>query len=422
MEKRRFPSRFAERLYPYVSIYASRNMAVLAFFGFSSGLPIGLTGVMLQAWMAHTGIALRTIGVFALIGVPYTIKFLWSPFMDRFTPLRLGRRRGWLIPVQLALLAGIAALAFCPPSESLLALGLIALFVAFASATQDIVIDAYRTDILTDEERGAGAAVSVTAWRIGALVSGGAGLILADHLGFPSTYLLMAALMLLGIGAALLAPEPDGRTKAPKTMGEAVWGPFKDFFARSGAVKLLAAVVLYKLGDAYAETLSTVFLLNLHFSLTEVGEINKVLGTAATIGGAAIAGGLMVRLGLFRSLLAFGALQIVSILSFMVLALAGKSYPLMTFAVVFEKLCAGMGTSAFIALLMSLCNKRFTATQYALLSSLASLGRVFVGPSAGFIVEYAGWANFFFFAAVAALPGLVLVYHLKAEITGEREH
>jgi PAT family beta-lactamase induction signal transducer AmpG len=418
MNKPRLLYRFANPLSPYVGVYASRNMAVLACFGFSSGLPIGLTGVMLQAWMAHTGIGVRTIGIFALIGVPYTIKFLWSPFMDRFTPLRLGRRRGWLIPVQLALLGGIAVLAFCQPSASLPALGLLALFVAFSSATQDIVIDAYRTDILTDEERGAGAAVSVTAWRIGALVSGGAGLILADRLGFRSTYLVMAGLMLIGIAATLLAPEPDVQAKAPKSMSEAVWGPFKDFFARSGAVKMLAAVVLYKLGDAYAETLSTVFLLNLHFSLTEVGEINKVLGTAATIGGAAIAGALMVRLGLFRSLLAFGALQVVSILSFMALALVGKSYPLMTFAVVFEKLCAGMGTSAFLALLMSLCNKRFTATQYALLSSLASLGRVFVGPSAGFIVDYAGWANFFFFAAVAAIPGLVLVYHLRREIAG----
>ena len=186
--------------------------------------------------------------------------------------------------------AGIAALAFCQPPQASRPSGSLALFVAFASATQDIVIDAYRTDILTDEERGAGAAVSVTAWRIGALVSGGAGLILADHLGFRSTYLVMAGLMLIGIAATLLAPEPDGQATAPKSMGEAVRGPFKDFFARSGAVKMLAAVVLYKLGDAYAETLSTLFLLNLHFSLTEVGEINKVLGTVATIGGAAIAG------------------------------------------------------------------------------------------------------------------------------------
>jgi PAT family beta-lactamase induction signal transducer AmpG len=411
-------SRSLSVLSPYLKVYWSPRIGVMAFFGFSSGLPFGLTGVMLQAWMTQSGINLHTIGVFSLIGVPYTIKFLWSPFMDRFVPPWLGRRRGWLIPVQLILLSGTVAMAFGSPVISLPLFAVLAFFVAFSSASQDIVIDAYRTDLLQEQERGAGAAVSVTAWRIGALVSGGAGLILADYLGWRNTYLLMAGLMLIGIVAALFAPEPDSRATAPRSMHEAVWGPFKDFFSRRHAVTLLAAIVLYKLGDAYAETLSTVFLLNLKFSLSDVGEINKVLGTIATITGAAIAGSLMVRLGLFRSLLYFGMLQLVSILSFMVLALAGKNYPLMTFAVAFEKLCGGMGTSAFFALLMSLCNRRFTATQYALLSSLASLGRVFVGPSSGYIVESVGWANFFLFSAVAALPGLVLLYMIRAEITG----
>jgi len=201
-------------------------------------------------------------------------------------------------------------------------------------------------------------------------------------------------------------------------MYEAVWGPFKDFFSRHGAVALLVAVILYKLGDAYAESLSSVFLLKLNFSLTEVGEINKILGTIATITGATVAGSIMVRLGLFRSLLSFGVLQLASILSFMALALVGKSYPFMAFAVTFEKLCGGMGTAAFVALLMSLCNKRFTATQYALFSSLAAIGRVFFGSTSGYIAERIGWANFFLFAAAAALPGLFLVYFLKREITG----
>jgi PAT family beta-lactamase induction signal transducer AmpG len=388
----------------------------MVVFGFFSGLPIGLTGVMLQAWMTKAGIDLRTIGIFSLIGVPYTLKFIWSPFMDRIVPPWLGRRRGWIAIVQLGLLTGLA---FSSPVRALPVFALLALFVAFASASQDIVIDAYRTDLLTEQERGAGAAASMTAWRIGALISGGLGLILADHLGWRNTYLLMAGLMVIGIGGTLWAPEPDTDARAPRSIQEAVWGPFKEFFSRRGAVTLLVAVVLYKLGDAYAETLSSVFLLRgLNFSLTEVGEINKVLGTGATIAGAAIAGSLMVRLGLFRSLLAFGALQLVSILSFMALALAGKNYALMTFAVTFEKLCGGMGTAAFVALLMSLCNKRFTATQYALLSSLASLGRVFVGPTSGYIVDMVGWANFFFFAALAAIPGLVLIYLLKREITG----
>jgi PAT family beta-lactamase induction signal transducer AmpG len=304
-------------------------------------------------------------------------------------------------------------------STQLLAFGLIALFVSFTSASQDIVIDAYRTDVLREDERGAGAAVSVTAWRIGALVSGGLGLILADHMGWQNTYLLMAGLMVIGIVPTIFAPEPEAKVTAPKSMREAVWGPFRDFFSRSGALTLLAAVVLYKLGDAYAETLSTAFLLKgLGFSLTDVGEINKVLGTISTMVGAAIAGSLIVRLGLFRSLISFGVLQLLSILSFMALAIVGKNYAMMTFAVAFEKLCGGMGTSAFFALLMSLCNKRFTATQYALLSSLASLGRVFVGPTAGYIVESVGWATFFLFAAATALPGLVLLCFIRDQIMG----
>ncbi len=280
--------------------------------------------------------------------------------------------------VQIALLAGIAALGLSSPVHALAVFALLALFVAFSSASQDIVIDAYRTDLLKEEERGAGAAVSTTASRIGALISGGIGLILADHLGWRNTYLLMAGLMVIGMAGTLFAPEPETKVLGPRNMHEAVWGPFKDFFSRHGAVALLVAVIFYKLGDAYAESLSSVFLLRgLHFSLTEVGEINKILGTVATITGAAIGGSFMVRLGLFRSLLSFGVLQLVSILSFMALALAGKSYPLMAFAVTFEKLCGGMGTAAFVAFLMSLCNKRFTATQYALFSSLAALGRVF---------------------------------------------
>ncbi|MGA3175694.1 MAG: MFS transporter [Syntrophorhabdales bacterium] len=262
-------SRSLSVLSPYLKVYWSPRIGVMAFFGFSSGLPFGLTGVMLQAWMTQSGINLHTIGVFSLIGVPYTIKFLWSPFMDRFVPPWLGRRRGWLIPVQLILLSGTVAMAFGSPVISLPLFAVLAFFVAFSSASQDIVIDAYRTDLLQEQERGAGAAVSVTAWRIGALVSGGAGLILADYLGWRNTYLLMAGLMLIGIVAALFAPEPDSRATAPRSMHEAVWGPFKDFFSRRHAVTLLAAIVLYKLGDAYAETLSTVFLLNLKFSLSE---------------------------------------------------------------------------------------------------------------------------------------------------------
>ena len=248
------------------------------------------------------------------------------------------------------------------------------------------------------------------------LVSGALALILSDHLGWQGTYLLMAGFMVFGIAGALFGPEPDSAPMAPRTMGEAVVGPLRDFFSRPSAVALLLAIVLYKLGDAYAGTLTSVFLIKLGFSASDVGKINKGLGLVSLLVGAALGGSLMVRLGLFRSLLFFGALQLLSNLSFMVLAWIGKSYGAMAFAVAFENLSGGMGTAAFVAFLMSLCNRRYTATQYALLSSLASLGRVFIAPTSGYVVESVGWANFFLITAITALPGLLLLSYLRTDI------
>ena len=405
-------------LSPYFAIYRSPRMALMAVLGFSSGLPVALTSTTLQVWMAKVGIDLPTIGMLSLVGVPYTLKFLWSPFMDRFVPPWLGRRRGWIILVQLVLCVSIAGMGFSSPARALAALGVLACFVAFGSASQDIVIDAYRTDLLRTEERGAGTAVSIVGWRVGALVSGGVALVLSDHIGWRSTYLLMAGLMVIGMAGVLVAPEPDTRVGAPGSMREAVWGPLKEFFSRPSAVMLLLAIVLYKLGDAYAGSLTSVFLIKLGFSASDVGKINKGLGLLSLLTGAALGGSLMVRLGLFRSLLFFGILQPISNLSFMVLAWTGKSYGAMAFAVSFENLCGGMGTAAFVAFLMSLCNRRYTATQYALLSSLAALGRVFIAPTSGFVVQRVGWANFFLLAAVTAVPGLLLIWRLRSRIDG----
>ena len=240
------------------------------------------------------------------------------------------------------------------------------------------------------------------------LVSGALALVLSDRIGWQSTYLLMAGFMVVGIVGAVFAPEPDTLVTAPKSMREAVWGPLEDFFSRPSAWMLLLAIVLYKLGDAYAGTMTSVFLIKLGFSASDVGKINKGLGLVSLLTGAAIGGSLMVRLGLFRSLLFFGVLQFVSNLSFTALAWIGKSYAAMAFAVGFENLSSGMGTAAFVAFLMSLCNKRYTATQYALLSSLASLGRVFIAPTSGYVVESIGWAGFFSLAAITALPGFCL--------------
>lgn len=391
-------------------------MAAMAVLGFSSGLPLALTGGTLQAWMAVVGVDLKTIGIFSLVGLPYTLKFLWSPLMDRYVPPLLGRRRGWMVATQIALMLGIVAMGLTSPRDAILAMGFLALIVAFSSASQDIVIDAYRTDVLAEKERGAGTAVFVTGYRIAMLISGALALILSDQIGWRATYLFMAALVVVGMSGVLLAREPVAAV-APRSLREAIQGPLRDFFGRKGAVSLLLLIVLFKLGDAYAGTLTTAFLIRgVGFTPTEVGTVNKGLGLISVIVGAGIGGSLMVKLGLFRSLVAFGILQAVSNLSFGALALAGKSYPMMIFAVAFENLTGGMGTAAFVALLMALCDKRFSATQFALLSSLAALGRVFISPTSGFMVEAMGWAAFFFLTAVTALPGLGMLFVLRRQI------
>jgi PAT family beta-lactamase induction signal transducer AmpG len=401
-----------------LGVFRSRKIFLLLLLGFSSGLPLALTGATLQAWLTVSGVDLTTIGMFALVGQPYTYKFLWAPLMDRFTIPLLGRRRGWLVVTQLGLLATIAWMGTLAPERSPWLLASLALAVAFLSASQDIVFDAYRTDVLGAEERGAGAAVSVLGYRIAMLVSGGLTLILADDwLGWTGTYWLMAALMLVGVVAAWAAEEPSAPPRAPHSLEQAVREPLAEFFGRDGAWILLAVIVLYKLGDAFAGSLSTAFLIRgPGFSLTEVGVVNKWLGVLATIAGALAGGALMARLKLYRSLLLFGVLQAVTNLGYMLLALAGKSYALMIVSVAAENLCGGMGTAAFVALLMAMCERRHSATQYALLSALAALGRVYVGPAAGAMAQRLGWPEFFFVTFLIALPGLAMLVWQRRRI------
>ena len=402
---------------PYTEVFRSPRVAAVLVLGFSSGLPLALTGSTLQAWLTVSDIDIQTIAWFSWIGVPYLLKFLWSPIMDRFVPPFLGRRRGWMLLTQFALLAGIAAMTLAPPSESILLLGILALWVAFASASQDIVIDAYRTDVLRLHERGMGAAVGVFGYRIAMLASGGLALILADQVGWRSAYLLMAALMAVGLVTSMLAPEPETQAVPPRSLIDAVVLPLADLFSRRGAFALLALVMLYKFGDALAGTLTTAFLIRgVGFTPTDVGVVNKFLGLAALLLGALVGGVVLARLSLYRALLAFGVLQAVSNLSFAWLAWAGKSYPLLVFAVAFENLASGMGTAAFVAFAMALCNSSFSATQYALLSALASLGRVLFGPVTGGLVAWMGWADFFVVTFVAALPGLWLVWRMREQI------
>jgi PAT family beta-lactamase induction signal transducer AmpG len=337
--------------------------------------------------------------------------------MDRYVPPFLGRRRGWILISQLVLMLGIAAMAKTSPTQATWLMASLAFFVVLASASQDIVFDAYRTDVLPARERGIGAAVSVGGYRLAMLVSGALALILADQIGWMDTYMLMAVLMAVGMLATILGPEPQDEPKAPHSLAEAILGPLKEFFSRKGAIAILVLIVLYKLGDAFAGSLTTAFLIRgPGFTPTDVGLVNKGMGLAATLFGAFFGGVLLAQLGLFKSLLSFGLLQAVTNLGFMALAIVGKSYPMMVTAVGLENLAGGMGTAAFVALLMALCDHRYTATQFALLSALAVLGRVYLGPAAGYLVEFTGWSVFFFITFVAALPGLWLLYKLRLSI------
>ncbi|HCB1712107.1 TPA: muropeptide MFS transporter AmpG [Citrobacter freundii] len=395
----------------YLRIFQQPRSAILLILGFASGLPLALTSGTLQAWMTVENIDLKTIGFFSLVGQAYVFKFLWSPLMDRYTPPFLGRRRGWLLATQVLLLISIAAMGFLEPGTQLRWMAALAVVIAFCSASQDIVFDAWKTDVLPAEERGTGAAISVLGYRLGMLVSGGLALWMADRwLGWQGMYWLMAALLIPCIIATLLAPEPTDTIPVPKTLEQAVAAPLRDFFGRNNAWLILLLIVLYKLGDAFAMSLTTTFLIRgVGFDAGEVGVVNKTLGLLATIVGALYGGILMQRLSLFRALLIFGILQGASNAGYWLLSITDKHMFSMAAAVFFENLCGGMGTAAFVALLMTLCNKSFSATQFALLSALSAVGRVYVGPVAGWFVEAHGWPTFYLFSVFAAIPGLILL-------------
>ncbi|KTS36363.1 muropeptide MFS transporter AmpG [Pantoea dispersa] len=402
----------------YLRIFTQRNAAVLLLLGFASGLPLALTAGTLQAWMTVENVDLKTIGFFSLVGQAYVFKFLWSPMMDRYTPPFLGRRRGWLLVTQLALIAGIVAMGFMQPSRDLTLLAALAVLVAFCSASQDIVFDAWKTDVLPPEERGSGAAITVLGYRLAMLISGGLALWLADrYLGWQATYWLMALLMVPGLIATLLAREPEAPVREPHSLRQAVAFPLKDFFQRNNAWLLITLIILYKLGDAFAASLTTTFLIRgVGFSAGDVGLVNKTLGLLATIIGALYGGVLMQRLSLFRALMIFGVLQAVSNFAYWLLAVTPPHLWSMASAVFIENLCGGMGTAAFVALLMTLCNKSFSATQFALLSALSAVGRVYVGPAAGWLVELWGWPVFYAFTVVAAVPGLLLLWACRGTL------
>lgn len=396
----------------FFQVFQSRKMAALLLLGFASGLPLFLTSRTLQAWMTLEGVDLGAIGLFSLVALPYSLKFLWSPLLDRFVPPFLGRRRGWLVIAQVGLTVAIAAMALQNPKQSLQLLAINAVLIAFFSASQDIAFDAYRTDLLDQREMGAGAAISVLGYRVALLVTGSLALILADQLPWPLVYLCLAGLMLLSVFYSAWAPEPTGGDRPPETLADAVRLPFLEFFQRSGIWRgalILIFIVLYRFGDALVNNMATPFLLQTGFSQTDIGAIQGGMGLLATIVGILAGGALLSQLGINRSLWVFGGLQALSNLAYFGLANLGQNYSAMVLAINVENFCGGLGTAGFVAFLMSLCNPSFSATQYALLSSLMAVSRDILVAPAGKLAEQTGWPLFFLLTLVAAVPGLALL-------------
>jgi PAT family beta-lactamase induction signal transducer AmpG len=386
-------------------------MLVSFIMGFACGLPLLLTITVLQAWMKDEGVDLTVIGFMSLVGLPYTLKFLWAPVMDRFTLPFLGRRRGWLLTAQIALIISIAGLGFANPIN-LWMIAVAAFLVTFFSASQDIVVDAYRREDLADSELGLGSSLYVNGYRVGMLLASGGGLIMADHISFSMVYLIMAVCMLPGVLTTFFTPEPVVPAGTPKSLKEAVVNPLIEYFSRQGALWILAFILLYKIGDTMASAMTTPFYLDIGFSKTEIGAVVKLFGFWATVIGSLTGGVLMLRLGINRSLWIFGFLQAISTAGFVLLAMIGHSIPALAGVIALENLSGGMGTAAYVAFMGSITNKKFTATQYALLSSLMGIPRVLASAPTGYLAKHFGWANFFIICTLIAIPGMLLLLKL----------
>lgn len=387
-------------------------MATLVVLGFSSGLPFYLTSKTLQAWMTTAKVDLATIGFFSLVTLPYSLKFVWSPIMDRYVPPFLGRRRGWVLITQILLLIAIAAMSLHDPQTGLKMLAINAIVIAFLSASQDISLDAYRTDVLNDREMGAGAAVFVLGYRVALLVTGGLALYLADSISWPTVYAILAALMVIGIIATFMAREPVLSDRPPQSIAEAVILPFGEFFRRNGfgrALLVLLFIVLYKYSDSLAGSMTTPFLLTTGFTQKEVGAVFGGAGLIATIVGVIAGGAGIGKWGINRSMWIFLVFQGLSNLTYYALSMSSESRAFMTTAVVIENFGLGLVTAGMTAFLQSMCNKRFTATQFALLSSLMAASRDILVAPGGKIAESLGWPSFFVITVAAAIPPLLLL-------------
>ena len=394
----------------------NRRMLICIFTGFASGMPLYLLISLVPAWLRTEGVGLKEIGVFALIGLPYTWKFLWSPLLDRFQlrlfSFRPGLRRSWMLTTQTALLVAIAGLGFFNPTTQLWPIAWLCLLIAFLSATQDIVLDAYRRQILPDAELGLGNSIHVNAYRVAGLVPGSLSLVLADSLPWQSVFMITAVFMVAGIGLTLSITEPPQPERHPTNLKSAVVEPFKEFFSRQGvqqAALILTFMLLYKLGDSMATALATPFYLDMGFTKTEIGLVAKHAALWPMIIGGILGGILMLKIGINRALWLFGLVQIVSILGFAVLARVGEGIGLLALVIGFEYLGVGLGTAAFVAFIARSTHPAFAATQFALFTALTAVPRTVASSATGIIVEGVGWENFFYLCTLLAIPGMLLL-------------
>ena len=408
-----------------ISPYLEKKMLITLGMGFVSGVPLLLTITLLQAWLTDEGVSKSTIGLFALVGVPYSLKFLWAPIFDRYVISKLGRRRGWILITQVLLIFSIIGLGMTNPAMNAANVALLAIFVTFFSASQDIVIDAYRRESLSDNEQVLGASSYVLGYRIGMLSAGAGGLILADLMSYQFVYLIMALVMIGGVLITLIADEPLNFSE-PSTFLDAVRNPFVEFFKRHGdninnnisiPILILLFILLYKVGDTMAHSLSTNFYLEMGYTKTEIGTIVKVFGLIATLVGAFIGGLLSIKIGLYKSLVSFGIFQAIATLGFAILAVSTKSLMLLASVITLENLAAGMGYTAYLAFIANMTNKQFTATQFALMTAIMSLPRTLFSGSSGFLVEILGWEYYFIFCSLIAFPALIILRNLRKRVS-----
>jgi PAT family beta-lactamase induction signal transducer AmpG len=387
---------------------ADKRMVAILFMSFASGLPFNLTGFTLQSWLTVSGLDIKTVGFITLAGAPYAWKFLWAPLLDRYLPPLLGRRRGWIFIMQLCLAVTIGAMGFFNPTREIYAVAVIAFVIAFCSATQDIVIDAYRVDTIPASERSVAAAVAAFGYRTAAMLAGAVLVSVGAHFGYHVAFLSVAIVMAAMTIATFRAPDPKNSGRPPQTMLQAVWLPLKDLVFRKEALGFILLVLLYKAGDAFALSLYSFFMLKIGFTQDQLA-LGKVTMTVATIVGVTLGGWLYLKWGMLRSMLIFGILQAVSNLLYSWLALAGPHFWLLITATAVDTMAGGMGQAAFVAFLMSMCSTNFSATQYALLSALASIPRIITGPIASQVAPAVGWPHFFVVTCVTAVPGLILL-------------